>query len=192
MNDTGNTKVNPKAHYEPKSVQEWRELLQKDTHGGFLIFRELYRSGAFQELCRKPKHVRVWLEAYVQLNFEKTDKRTGRRAKKQGEKRDKKALVYKDDGIVYLTQNRLKAVGVGVTTQVEAKKALVTLGVLDAVATSASANNDGKFSPSVFRVSDRWRKYPNVPPQEDGIQISRQVYHEHSLANPNHPIHRNA
>jgi hypothetical protein len=181
MHDAGKKqKVNPTAHYEPKPVEEWREILRKDDKGGFLIFRELYRSSAFLELSKHPKHVLVLLEAQSQLNMEK--KNRGDNWRRQSK--------YKNGGIVYLSQNRLKAIGVGVTTQVEAKKALVKLGFFDVVAIHVGANNDGKFQPSVFRVSVRWRKHPNVPPQEDGVQITRQQYHEHSLSNPNHPIHR--
>jgi len=182
-------KVNPKAHYEPRSEEEWQKWLRKDTYGAFLIFRELYRSPAFEELRRHPKYVLVLLEAFSQLNFERSNNRAERHAKKRGVPCGTKARVYKNGGMVYLTQNRLKALGIGVATQSAAKKALVSLGFLDGVLMPASAN-EGQFCPSVFRVSTRWRKYPNVPPQEDGITITRRVYSEHSLSNPDHSIHR--
>ncbi len=174
MNDTGQSqKVNPHAHYEPRSVEQWVRFLATDTRGGFMTFRDMYRSGAFRELSKHPKYVLVLIEALSQLNMEK---------KKRGDSRRRQSK-YKNGGIIYLTQNRLKAVEIGVATQSAAKQALVELGFLD-VAETGALNRA-----TVFRVSERWRKWPKVEPQADGKKIAQRMYAERSLSDPNHPIH---
>jgi len=93
--------------------------------------------------------------------------------------------VYRNDGRMFLTQNRLKAIGVTSTdTQAKAKQKIVDLGLWDVVETGCL------FNPTVFRPSDRWRKYPNVPPQADGKRIADRKYANCSLEDPNHPINR--
>jgi len=180
-NVTGDSpKFKSKRISEPLSTEDWKSVLAADTRGGFMVFRDMYRSRAFLELSKNPKYALVLLEALSQLNMPKKTKRERELA---SEVRFKKRSRYVDT-IIYLTQNRLGACGVGATTLSAAKKKLVELGFLDTVEPGEL------YRASTFRYSDRWRKYPNVPPQEDGKAVSRRVYANYSLSNPDHPIHR--
>jgi hypothetical protein len=124
------------------------------------------------ELSKKPHHVLVLWAALEQVYYEKKTKNNrGRR-------------VLQNGGIVYLPQNMLKVRGIKSNkTIAEAKKKLVELGFLD-VMESGSVHNAG-----VFKVSDRWRKYPH----DDYLQKDQKlpgISLYGGLKNPDHPVNK--
>jgi hypothetical protein len=156
---------------EPKSVAEWAHARRKHK-GAFMVYRDLYTSPACEQLKKNPKYLLALLEALFQLDYEK-----------RGANQNRK--VYRNGGIICLPQNRLKLAGISSTdTQAKAKERLVELGFLDVLESGAL------FAATKFQISDRWRKYPNVPPQKDPKPIARRMYAEHSLSNPDHAVHR--
>ena len=139
---------------------------RREQKGVFVIARDLFHSPAFESLAQKhPTHLLVLLEVFDQLNLEPQAKRSVKR--KRG---------FKNGGVVALPQNRLKAAGVkSVTTQSVAKRRLVELGFLDVVSTVCLTEY------TEFRISDRWRSYPDVRPQKDPKPISKPLYPEKTL-----------
>ncbi len=84
----------------------------------------MFNSKAFLELSKKPHHVLVLLAALNQVYYKGKDKNNKGRS------------VIQNGGIVYLTQNMLKARAVKSNpTIAEAKRRLVELGFLDVVQT---------------------------------------------------------
>jgi len=135
----------------------------------------MFNSEAFSALSGK--EVKMLLTALNQLEFEKTSKT------KQGARASE---AIKNEGRVYLTENELKARGItGKPTITKGKRKLVEIGFLDVVETGSVHH------PAVFKISDRWRKYPDGDyRRKDQIPIGRSLHAEHSLANPEHPIHK--
>jgi len=161
---------------QPRSQEDWKEVRRHKNGGkGILYFeRKLFNSEAFKELAKKPKHVLVLLCAVHQLWCEKKPKN------------DKNRIRFKDGGRLYLIQNELKErFGMANDTIAKAKKRLVDMGFLDVVEVG------DVFHAGVYRWSYRWENYPKGDYHPKNARpAGKVVYPEHSLKNPEHPIHK--
>jgi len=128
---------------EETSVEEWQDRFKKDAQGrpGWRVLPVEYLfSPAFLSLS--PSAKLALLFALTQISWEKT-KRPGKRSN------------LKND-TVYLPTNALKALGItSSSTRTAARKELVEKGFLDVKKTGSYLNC------GVFRLSGRWRYYPN-------------------------------
>jgi hypothetical protein len=138
---------------EPRKVEDWKEKMSCDAKrrpGWKVLPIEVLFSRAFIGLETKGAQV-VVLYAYSQISYERKNKRPGKR----------RQLI---NDTVYLPTNALHALGVtSSATRTKIRNELVNKGFLDVIKSGSFLN------PAVFRISDRWRQYPNgdYRPTED-------------------------
>ena len=159
---------------QPKTIEEWKESISGHKIGVIIISRNMYNSAAFRELSKKHSYVSVLLAALDQVYFEKKTKNN----------RGKRRL--QNGGIIYLPQNMLKARGIRSNkTIAEAKRRLVELGFLDVVETGSVHHA------AVFRISDRWREYPNgdYRPKDNKLP-GKSLHEEYGLKSQDHPVNK--
>jgi len=163
---------------EPKKIEDWKETIREDVKGKRgawrLLPREIFNSDAYNELSHAERS--MLLTALNQISYEDSSKKRKRKVDSR--------KVLRNGGRLYLTQNELKARGVkSPATIAKGKRRLVELGFLDVIETG-TVNK-----PTLFQVSDRWRKYPrgDYKPQ-DGKPPGVSLYD--GLKDPEHPINR--
>jgi hypothetical protein len=169
--DGGGIRAGPMK--KPRSIEEWEEAISEHRKGVIIFHRDLFNSKAFLELSNNPIYVSVLLAAHEQIYYEKKSKNSNRPGLKNG-------------GKIYLPQNLLKARRIKSNkTIADAKKKLVELGFLDVVETGSVHHA------SVFRVSYRWREYPNggYLPKEKKLP-GESLYSDYGLQNPEHPVNK--
>ena len=159
---------------KPKSVEEWRARGKKSP-GFRLLTREILFSQAFSGLSGSA--VKLLLLAWDQVMFEPNNTRN---------KRDRKRNlggVMKND-IIVVPHNGAKAVGVtSSATITKARKELIANGFLDVEETGSV------HAATRFKISERWRKYPDVKcAPDDHRPAGKSLYAKSTLKNPAHPI----
>ena len=89
------------------------------------------------------------------------------------------------EGNIYLPHDAAMAIGVKSSqTITKARKQLVEVGFLDVTVVGSV------LVASVFKLSERWRKYPYGHQREDSRPAGRNIFPDRSLLNPDHPINR--
>ncbi len=135
---------------EAKSVESWRQELDRDTSGGrgrFLILtRAMFNSLAFSAL--NGGGIVVVLSILNKLEYEK---RAGR---------DRKGVrvacpILRNNGAFSLTINELVARGLSQSTATRARLLAWDLGFFD-VLESGTVHHAGRY-----RYSERWKAYPD-------------------------------
>lgn len=144
-----------------RTVEEWREIIRKETRGKRSNFRILERgifsSDAYLALSLPEAHI---LECFLnKLEYESPDRNGERRT---GRKRGGALINGKD---LVLTTNEIKARGKVKSgkTIAAARRRLIEIGFLDVVVSSHFPHH------GVFAISDRWRSYPfgDYHPKDD-------------------------
>jgi len=135
---------------EVKSVDEWREELDRNAEGkrgSFRILpRELFNSRAFGALGGSGTI--VVLAMLNKLQYEKKG-RKDRKGVRIGHP------VLRNDGQFCLTVNELVARGLSRSTATRARKLAWQLGFFDVIE-PGTVHHAGRY-----RYSERWRRYPN-------------------------------
>jgi hypothetical protein len=137
----------------PRNAENWKDHFRRDAHrrpGWKVLPVEILFSEAFIGLKTKGAQVAL-LYAHSQISYERKNKRPGKR----------RQIIY---DTVFLPSNALHALGITASaTRTKIRNELVEKGFLDVLKSGSFLNA------AVFRVSDRWRQYPNgdYRPKED-------------------------
>lgn len=152
-----------------KTVEEWREEIDKDATGGRgrfrILDREMFNSRAFAEL--DGKSMVVVLAVLNKLEYEPREKN-----KRKGVKSSIPCL--KNNGEFYLTINELVARGLSESSASRGRIIAWKLGFFD-VLESGTIHHCGRY-----RFSFRWKNYPDGLYQPTSQQPpGKNVYPEH-------------
>ncbi len=135
---------------EAKTVEQWRDELDRDAVGGrgkFRILpREIFNSRAFTALGGSGTI--VVLSILNRLEYEKNGKRD-----RKGVRVD--CPVLRNNGELRLTGNELVARGLSRSTATRARNLAWELGFFDVIE-SGTVHHAGKY-----KYSERWRKFPD-------------------------------
>lgn len=158
---------------EAKTVQQWRDEIDRDATGGrgkFLILsRAMFNSKAFAALGGSG--ITVVLAILNKLEYEKK----GRKDRK-GVKVDRPVL--RNGGEFVLTINELVARGLSASTATRARFLAWQLGFFDVVE-SGTIHHAGRY-----RYSERWKAYPDGDYRPVGQQApGKNVYPENGFGN---------
>ena len=154
-------KMSKAADNRRKAIEKWRKNARKASGGFRLLPREILLSEAFGDLSGAA--VRLLLLAWNQVYFDKHNKLR--------------------ESNIYLTHDAAMAIGIGSSqTITKARNELVEKGFLE-----VSVTGSVRLA-SVFRISERWRKYPYGHQREDSRPAGRNIFPKSSLWNPDHPI----
>ena len=156
---------------EAKTVEQWRDEIDRDAAGGrgkFRILpREIFNSRAFTALGGSGTIV-----ALAILNRLEYDKRG---------KKDRKGVkvecsVLRNNGEFQLTVNELVARGLSRSTATRARFLAWELGFFDVIE-SGTLYHAGRY-----RYSERWRKFPDGDYRSVGqLPLGRNVYPENGF-----------
>src|SRR5208283_4105328 len=156
---------------EVKTVEQWRDELDRDAEGGrgkFRILpREIFNSGAFAALGGSGTI--VVLAILNRLEYQKNGKRD-----RKGVRVD--CPVLRNNGEFQLTGNELVARGLSRSTATRARKLAWELGFFDVIE-SGTVHHAGRY-----RYSERWRQYPDGDYRPVGqLPPGRNVYPENGF-----------
>src|SRR5208337_2137370 len=130
---------------EPRTTESWKAHFSGDAKrrpGWKVLPIEILFSRAFLGLETKGAQLAL-LYAFSQISYEKKGKRPGKR----------RQVVH---DTVFLPTNALHALGItSSATKTKIRNELVEKGFLDVVKPGSYLN------PAIFKVSDRWRRYPH-------------------------------
>jgi hypothetical protein len=146
------------GRYPPKSVAQWLEEIRSQTKGFIAIEREIFNSEAMR--AAGPRGLLAFLTFLNKL------RRAARKKKRRKGRSGGRGWVDEwETTEAHLTNNELKARGVGSDkTIARVRRALWRYGLLDVV-------RSGSFKePGLFRLSERWKHYPNGDYKPKGQQ----------------------
>jgi hypothetical protein len=163
---------------EPRTTEAYKELFSRDAQrrpGWKVLPLEILVSEPFLQLRTKGAQL-VLLYAFSQISYEKKGKRSGKRRQ-----------VVNDT--VFLPTNALQALGItSSATRTKIRNELVEKGFLDVVKTGSYLN------PAIFKVSDRWRRYPHEDyrPNSDQPRPGLCMGHRFPKRNPHDDVCENS